>query len=53
MIEKLDMCKIQNTWLVDIMNRIQQTAVSSKYSDEEKIVAIIWLTKQAIKAEED
>jgi hypothetical protein len=51
--EKLDMIKIQNTWLNDIIFRIHEITKNKKYSDEEKVIAIAWLAKQAVKADID
>ena len=46
---ELDLTKVQNTWMKDILYRIGQILISNKYNQEEKIVAIKWLVKQTLK----
>jgi hypothetical protein len=48
-----DMTKIQYEWVRDILYRIEQVIISSRYTEEEKIVAIRWLVKQAFKVDRD
>ena len=49
----IDLQKVQITWMQDILYRINQVALSSTYNSEEKIRAIQWLVKQAMKANDN
>lgn len=50
---ELDLVKIQNTWMKDILYRIEQIIKDNKYNHEEKILAIRWLVKQTLKGDTD
>ena len=50
---EIDLTKIQLTWCLDILNRIKVIMDSKGWSDEQKLVTINWLVKQALKAEKE
>jgi len=50
---ELDLTKIQLTWSQDILTRIKTILDSKGWTDEQKLVSISWLVKQAVKKEED
>jgi hypothetical protein len=50
---ELDLTKIQLVWSQDILVRIKTILDSKGWTDEQKLVSINWLVKQAIKREED
>jgi hypothetical protein len=49
----IDMNKVQLNWCVDLLKRIQSTLDDANYTDTDKITAIAWLVKQALKVERD
>lgn len=50
---ELDLTKIQLVWSQDILVRIKTILDSKGWTDEQKLVSIAWLVKQAVKKEED
>jgi hypothetical protein len=50
---ELDLTKIQLVWSQDILVRIKTILESKGWTDEQKLVSIAWLVKQAVKKEED
>ena len=46
--QKLDMNKVKYDWCYDILNRINEV-INSSSSQEDKLHAIAWLTKQGLK----
>jgi hypothetical protein len=49
----LDLTKIQLTWCLDILARIKNILDSKGWTEEQKLVSITWLVKQACKAEKE
>ena len=47
----LNMDKIQIAWMQDILQRMKSIAESNTYSESDKILALRYLIKQALKAE--
>ena len=47
----LNLDKVQIAWMQDILQRMQDIANSSTYSERDKIVALKYLIKQALKIE--
>ena len=50
---ELDLTKIQLTWTQDILTRIKTILDSKGWTEDQKLVSISWLVKQALKQEED
>lgn len=50
---KVDLTKVKLNWYKDILDRINEVIADDKYSKDEKLVAIKWLTKQALKNEKE
>jgi hypothetical protein len=50
---ELDLTKIQLVWSQDILVRIKTILDSKGWTDEQKLVSIAWLVKQAVKREDD
>ena len=53
MMTEVDLTKVQLTWSQDILTRIKTILESKGWTDEQKLVSITWLVKQAVKREED
>lgn len=49
----LDKNKLEIDWMRDILYRMQVVATSANYSENEKIEAIKWLIKQALKVDKE
>jgi hypothetical protein len=50
---EVDLTKIQLTWCLDILTRIKTIIVSPGWTEDQKLVSIEWLVKQALKAERE
>jgi hypothetical protein len=50
---ELDLKQAEINWLTDILKRINMVIDSSHYTDEEKLIAITWFTKQGLKVERE
>jgi hypothetical protein len=50
---ELDLTKIQLTWTLDILARIKTILDSKGWTEDQKLVSIAWLVKQALKPDED
>jgi hypothetical protein len=50
---ELDLKQAEINWLTDILRRINMVIDSSHYTDEEKLIAITWFTKQGLKVERE
>ena len=50
---ELDLTKIQLVWSQDILVRIKTILDSKGWTDEQKLVSIAWLVKQAVKRDDD
>jgi hypothetical protein len=50
---ELDLTKIQLVWTLDILTRIKTILDSKGWTEDQKLVSIAWLVKQALKPEED
>jgi len=50
---EIDLTKIQLTWCLDILSRIKTILDSKGWTEEQKLVSINWLVKQALKAERE
>jgi len=48
---KLNMDKVQIAWMQDILQRMKSIVESNNYSESDKIVALRYLIKQALKAD--
>jgi hypothetical protein len=49
----LDKNKLEMDWMRDILYRMQSVVTSANYSENEKIEAIKWLIKQALKVDKE
>lgn len=49
----LDKNKLEMDWMRDILYRMQVVVTSASYSENEKIEAIKWLIKQALKVDKE
>ena len=49
----LDKNKLEMDWMRDILYRMQDVVTSANYSENEKIEAIKWLIKQALKVDKE
>ena len=49
----LDKNKLEMDWMRDILYRMQVVVTSPAYSENEKIDAIKWLIKQALKVDKE
>ena len=50
---EVDLTKIQLVWTQDILTRIKTILDSKGWTEDQKLVSINWLVKQALKKEED
>jgi len=53
MMNEVDLTKIQLVWTQDILTRIKTILDSKGWTEDQKLVSINWLVKQALKKEED
>ena len=51
--ENINITKVQLNWCLDILERIRVILKSKDWTDEDKLVAISWLIKQAQKVERE
>jgi hypothetical protein len=51
--ENINITKVQLNWCLDILERIRVILKSKDWTDEDKLVAISWLVKQALKVERE
>lgn len=49
--DKPDLTQIQLTWCLDILTRIKKLLESPGWTDEQKLVSVEWLVKQALKGQ--
>lgn len=49
----LDKNKLEMDWMRDILYRMQVVLTSANYSENEKIDAMKWLIKQALKVDKE
>jgi len=49
----IDLTKVQLTWCLDILSRIKNILDSKGWTEDQKLVSIEWLVKQALKAERE
>lgn len=50
---EVDLTKVQLTWCLDILSRIKTILDSKGWTEDQKLVSINWLVKQALKAEQE
>ena len=50
---EVDLTKIQLVWTQDILVRIKTILDSKGWTEDQKLVSIAWLVKQALKPDED
>lgn len=50
---EIDLKQAEINWLADILKRISMIIESPHYTDEEKLTAIAWFTKQGLKIERE
>lgn len=50
---ELDLTKIQLTWTQDILTRIKAILDSKGWTEDQKLVSIAWLVKQALNTERE
>ena len=50
---EVDLTKIQLVWTQDILVRIKTILDSKGWTEDQKLVSINWLVKQALNKEED
>jgi len=50
---EINLIQIQLTWCLDILSRIKNILDSKGWSDDQKLVSIDWLVKQALKVERE
>ena len=53
MITSADLTKIQLVWTQDILVRIKTILDSKGWTENQKLVSIAWLVKQALKPDDD
>lgn len=53
LIAEPDLTKIQLAWSQDILARIKTILDSKGWTEDQKLVSIAWLVKQALKPNED
>ena len=46
---EIDLTKVNLNWCMNILNRIDLVLKSDTYTDQEKLIAVQWLIKQAFK----
>ena len=51
--KQLDLTKIELTWCKDILTRIKIILESKGWTEEQKLISIAWLVKQAQKSDRD
>jgi len=49
----IDLTKVQLTWCLDILSRIKNILDSKGWTEDQKLVSIDWLVKQALKNEKE
>jgi hypothetical protein len=49
----INLTQVQLNWALDILQRIKNILESPGWTDEQKLVSITWLTKQALKIERE
>jgi hypothetical protein len=52
-VTEIDLTKIQLTWCLDILSRVKNILDSKGWTDDQKLVSIDWLVKQALKVERE
>jgi hypothetical protein len=52
-VTEIDLTKIQLTWCLDILTRVKNILDSKGWTDDQKLVSIDWLVKQALKVERE
>ena len=50
---EINLTKIQLTWCLDILSRVKNILDSKGWTDDQKLVSIDWLVKQALKVERE
>jgi hypothetical protein len=50
---ELNLTQVQLNWCLDILTRIKTVIESDGWTDDQKLVTIEWLVKQALKAERE
>lgn len=50
---ELNLTQVQLNWCLDILSRIKNILESNGWTDDQKLVTIEWLVKQALKAERE
>lgn len=50
---ELNLTQVQLNWCLDILTRIKTIIESDGWTDDQKLVTIEWLVKQALKAERE
>ena len=50
---ELDLTKIQLVWTQDILTRIKTILDSKGWTEDQKLVSINWLVKQALKKDDE
>ena len=50
---ELDLKQAEINWLTDILKRINMVLESPSYTEDEKLIAITWFTKQGLKVERE
>ena len=53
MVEVDDLTKVQLVWTQDILVRIKTILDSKGWTEDQKLVSIAWLVKQALKRDDD
>jgi predicted P-loop ATPase len=51
--KQLDLTKVELTWYKDIVSRMETILTSKGWSEEQKLVSIAWLVKQAQKTDRE
>lgn len=50
---EIDLTKVQLSWCLDILLKIKNILDSKGWTEEQKLVSIDWLVKQALKVERE
>ena len=51
--DEVDLTKVQLVWTQDILVRIKTILDSKGWTEDQKLVSIAWLVKQALKSDDD
>ena len=50
---EVNLTQVQLNWCMDILNKVKNILDSKGWTDDQKLVSIDWLVKQALKVERE